>query len=265
MYSVLATLTLLSILPFWIMILNATRSHAEILVSPVSLLPGKFLAENLARTFVLLPLWSGLLNSIIITVVSTVGNVYFGTLAAYAFHIYHFKFKEVLYAIIISFMMIPATLSLVGLFDLANKMNLLDTFKILIIPSFGVPATLFFMRQYVKITLPLDIIAQGRIDGASEIRILHNLIFPILKPGIVTISIFTFVGVWNNLLTPLVLLFTPEKFPITVLITQLNSDIRADYGLLFFTIAFAVVPIIVMYYFLAKHIVSGLTTGSLKG
>ncbi len=271
MYASLLFLVMVSLFPFWVMIMNATRQHSDILRGGLTLLPADNLWENYKNTSEYVNLWLGLRNSLILSLPSTIVGVYLACLAAYAFSVYDFLGKTFLFIFIISFMMVPPQLSMIGLFDISaqfkifGKAPLYDSFAIIILPAWANISALFFLRQFIVTTLNPAIIEQGRIEGISEFAIFNRLVLPLMRPGISAIAIFTFIASWNNLFSPLVLLNDPHKMPLPVMLAKIPNQILGDYGMIYFMIAFSVIPVIIVFLLLSKQIVAGLTLGSVKG
>ncbi|MDN5305211.1 MAG: cellobiose transport system permease protein [Fusobacteriaceae bacterium] len=263
-YGVLIFLTVLSFIPFYIMIVNSTRTNVEI-TRGLSVLPGKALITNYGILMEKIDIWRGFKNSLIIAVPFTILSAYFGALTAYGFAVYNFKYKNFLFGFILATMMIPQQLGLIGYFELNNKLGLLDTYIPLIIPALTNTMTIFFLKQYVEQSLPKSLVEAARIDGAGEFMIFNKISLPIMLPAIATMSIFNFVGSWNNYISPLVLLFTREKYPLPVLISIVRgSAYRTNYGAMYLAIAISVVPILIAFSVLSKYIINGLTIGAVK-
>jgi len=263
-YLALIALTIACIIPFLMMIVNATRSNEEVL-SGFSLIPGNSLADNYAALSSYVNIWSGFKNSLIIAVLVTVLSGYFSALTAFGFAFYQFKGKNVLFVFMLIMMMIPGQLGLIGFYELSKNLGLLDSFVPLIVPAIASPFTVFFIRQYVQTVLHPSLIEAARIDGASEWRIFHTIALPMMMPAIATMSIFTFIGSWNNYIMPLVLLFSPEKYTLPVLMGFLKgSQVAENLGSLYLGIAISVVPIMIAFLFLSKYIVSSISAGAVK-
>ena len=201
-YVVLILLSFLCLFWFWILLVNATRSKGE-LTKGFSLIPSKWLLKNWqglrAGT---LPVWNGLINSLIVSGGSAVLCVYFSTMTAYAIHAYRFKGRNAIYTFILMIMMIPSQVTALGFLQLIRNMNLEDNLIPLIIPAIAAPVTFFYMKQYMDSTLSLSLIEAARIDGAGELRIFNSVVLPLMKPAIAVQAIFTFVSSWNNYFIP---------------------------------------------------------------
>ena len=264
-YIFLILLSLICIVPFVMMLVNATRSSKEIM-SGFTLIPGSSLISNWNIMSEYFNIFKGLGNSLFISVCVTALTAYFSALTAYGFAVYNFKFKNIIFTIILVLMMVPAQLGLLGFYDLVNAMNLMDSYIPLIIPSIASPFVVFFLRQYLQSVMPMSIIEAARIDGASELKIFHKIGMPMMGPGIATIAITTFIGSWNNYLMPLVLLFTPDKFTLPVMMASLkaSTDMTANMGATYLAIAVSVVPIMIAFIFLSKYIISSIAAGGVK-
>ncbi|NTY08295.1 carbohydrate ABC transporter permease [Exiguobacterium sp. JMULE1] len=263
-YIGLVVLTIACIIPFLMMIINATRSNEEVL-SGFSLIPGNSLAENYAALSAYVNIWSGFKNSLIIAVLVTVLSGYFSALTAFGFAFYQFKGKNAMFVFMLVMMMVPGQLGLIGFYELSKNLGLLDSYIPLIVPAIASPFTVFFVRQYVQTVLHPSLIEAARMDGASEFRIFHTIALPMMMPAIATMSIFTFIGSWNNYIMPLVLLFSPEKYTLPVLMGFLKgSQVAENLGSLYLGIAISVVPIMIAFLFLSKYIVSSISAGAVK-
>ncbi len=265
LYVCLSVLAAMCLLPFLLMIVNATRSGVEITHS-FTLIPGSHLKDNWEALFAYVNLFTGFRNSIIVAVPATILTAYFSAITAYAMAVYRFKGNKWLFKIIVVFMMIPAQLSLIGFYNLCQKLHMVDSYLPLILPAIASPGTVFFLRQYVQATLSKALLEAARIDGASEIHIFHKIVLPIMAPGIATMSIGAFIGNWNSYLVPLILLNTPEKMTLPVMITTLNAatDLQKNQGAIYLGVAISVVPILIVFCFCSKYIISSISAGSVK-
>lgn len=258
-------LAVVCLLPFLLMIVNATRSGVEITHS-FTLIPSSHLKENWVALFEYVNLFRGFGNSLIVAVPATILTAYFSSITAYAMAFYRFKGNKWLFKIIVIFMMIPSQLSLIGFYNLCQKLHMVDSYLPLILPSIAAPGIVFFLRQYVQSTLSKALLEAARIDGASEIYIFHKIVLPIMAPGIATMSIGSFIGNWNNYLVPLILLNTPKKMTLPVMISTLNAatDLQKNQGAIYLGVAISVVPILIVFCFCSKYIISSISAGSVK-
>ena len=265
-YIVCIFLAVLSVLPFWIMIMNATRGTYEIQQSSISLLPSTYLKSNWAvfegKSFN--PI-TGFINSMIVAACSTGLSVYFSSLTAYALTAYNWKLRQPFFSFILAIMMIPTQVMVIGFYQFIYKINLTNNFLPLIIPAIAAPTMVFFMRQYLMATLQIDIVNSARIDGSGEFKTFNRIIIPIMKPAIATQAIFSFVGSWNNLFLPQILLTDSKKYTMPIMVALLKGDIyRTEYGAIYLGLTLTVLPLFVVYFLLSKYIIAGVALGGVK-
>lgn len=265
LYIFLIIVSIACLAPFAMMLVNATRSNQEIM-SGFTLIPGRSLKDNWNTMGQYFNIFQGLGNSLFVSVCVTLLTAYFSALTAYGFAIYKFKGSNIIFTVILVLMMVPSQLGLLGFYDLVNAMGLMDSYIPLIIPAIANPFVVFFLKQYVQSVLPKTVIEASRIDGASELRTFHKIGIPIMMPGIATISITTFIGSWNNYLVPLVLLLSPDKFTLPVMMASMKAskDISSNMGSTYLTVAVSVLPIMIAFMFFSKHIISSISAGSVK-
>lgn len=266
-YILCIFLACLSLFPFIIMVVNATRDTPSIQSSPISFLFG----SNLKRNFEILTSkdmfspWTGLKNSLIISVAATVLTVYFSTLTAYALVAYEWKLKGPFFAAILAVMMIPATITSIGFYQFMYRIKWTNNLLPLILPAIAAPGTVFFMRQFMIPALPMEIVQSARVDGASEFRTFNQIVLPIMKPAMATQAIFAFVASWNNLFIPQILLTKKEVYTMPIMVSLLNGDIyKVEYGAIYLGILLTVLPIFVIYFSLSKYIIAGVALGGVK-
>lgn len=264
-YILMVFFALLAVIPIYLMLINATRTNAQI-NEGISLLPGTNTMQNWKnltnRNF---QIWQGFGNSAIISFFSTILSVYFSSLTAYAIHVYKFKGRKFLWAFILTVIMLPGTLSFIGFYQFMARLHLTNSFIPLIVPSIASAGSVLFMRQYMESILSFELIDAGRIDGAGEFRIFNTVIMPIMIPAVATQAIFAFVGSWNNFMTPFVLLSDQKKYTLPMLVQTLRGDIyRTEYGSIYLGVAISLLPILIFYAFMSRFIISGITMGGVK-
>ena len=266
-YVVCIFLALLSVMPFWIMLMNATRSTVEIQQHAVSLLPSTHFFDNLklllGKSF---NPFRGFMNSLIVSVGATALAIYFSSLTAYAQVAYEWRLKRPFFNFILAVMMIPAQITMIGFYQMVYKVGLTNNLSMLILPAIASPTMVFFMRQYLKPTLPMSIVESARIDGAREWGIFNRIVLPIMKPAIATQAIFSLVSSWNNLFTPMVLLTDSDKYTMPIMVSLLRGDhYKTEYGSVYLGLTLTVLPLIVVYLILSKYIIAGVALGGVKG
>ena len=229
-------LAILSLFPFVIMLVNSTRSTNQIQQHAVSLIPSKYFLNNLriltGKSF---NPAKGFMNSLIISCGVCACSLYFSTLTAYALVMYEWKLKNAFFGFIMGIMMIPATVTIIGFFQMVYKVHMTNHLLVLILPAIASPSMVFFMRQY-------------------------------MKPAIATQAIFTFATSWNDLFRPSVILTSQSNYTLPIMVSLLNGDIyKREHGAIYVGLSLTALPLIVVYFILAKYIVAGVALGSVKG
>lgn len=266
-YALCIFLTIISLFPFIVMIVNATRSTNQIQQHAVSLIPSTFLKSNFevltGKTF---DPFRGFINSLIISSASTICTIYFSTMTAYAIVAYDWKLKKPFFTLIMCVLMIPAQVTSIGFYQFMYKIGMTSNFLALILPAIASPTTVFFMRQYMIPSLPMEILQSGRIDGAGEFRIFNQIALPMMKPAMATQAIFAFVTSWNSLFLPQILLIDNKRHTLPIMVSQLNGDIyRTEFGAIYLGLFLTVLPVLVIYFALSKFIIAGVALGGVKG
>jgi ABC-type glycerol-3-phosphate transport system permease component len=264
-YIILAVLLVITILPIWLLIVNATRSTTEI-QQGLSLFPSTHLLDNyqiLLNKGINIP--RGFSNSLFVAVASTVITVYFSMLTAYGIVVYEFKGKRFFSNFIVVLVMIPMQLTIIGFFQYMSRLGLTDNYAALILPLIANAGGVFFGKQYLESMVIQDLIDAARIDGASELGIFHNIMMPLAMPGAATLGIFAFVASWNNFFNAFILITSLDKYTLPMLVKTLRGDVyRTEYGAIYLGLAITVVPVIILYVLFSRYIISGIAMGAVK-
>ncbi len=261
---------ILSLIPFVLMAMNATRSSDAIQMG-VSLIPGGKFVENWTNLMkkqsgMQITLWKAMGNSLLISLPGTFLSVYISAMTAYGIHVYQFRLRKFAWAFIMGIMMIPNQITIIGFYQFMLKLNLVDNYLSLIIPCAAAPTVVFFMKQYMESTLSIEMIEAARIDGAREFRTFNTIVAPLLKPALATQAIFQFIAQWNNLFTPSILITSESKKTLPMFVQMLTSDqFLIDYGVVYMGLFITVIPLIIAYLILSKYIVAGVSLGGVKG
>lgn len=265
LYFLLILLALTCMLPFALMMINATRTGADI-VSGFTFIPGNALKENWETVFDYFNLFKGIWNSVLVSVPATLLCAYFSTLTAYGLAFYEFKGNKVIFGAILAFMMIPGQLSLIGFYQLCTKLHLVNSYIPLIIPAIAAPGTVFFLRQYILSSLPKSLIEAARIDGASEIYSFHKIVTPIVAPAVATMGIMAFIGNWNSYLLPMILINKTDKMTLPVMMATLKASnhINSNQGAIYLSVAISIIPILLVFIAFSKYIISSVSAGAIK-
>lgn len=266
-HTVLILLSFMCLFFFYVLIINATRSHAE-LQKGFSALPGKYFFTNLKNvandgSF---PMFRGILNSLIVSGCSAALCTYFSALTAYGLYAYDFKGKKVAFTFIMAILVMPTQVTAMGFLKLVTNMGMYDSLLPLIIPSTASPAVFYFMYSYLQSSLPISLVEAARIDGSGEFKTFNHIVLPIMKPAIAVQAIFTFVGSWNNYFVPALIIQSKNKMTVPILIATLRGAdyMNFDMGKIYMMITVAIVPIIIVYLLLSKYIIAGVTLGGVK-
>ena len=259
-------LSILALLPFWLMIVNATRSSTQI-SQGVSLIPSNALANNWAviqktKNF---DVFLGLRNSAIISFGSTILGVYFSALTAYGFQVYRFKGRKFLWAVVMAIIMIPGQVVGTGFTMFMYQLGLTNNFIPLIIPAIASASTVFFFKQYLEANLQISLVEASRIDGGGEFFTFNRIIMPIMVPAMATMGIMAMIGSWNNYLTPLMLLTKAELKTLPMLVNNLRGDVYCtEFGSIYLGLTMTALPLIIVYFAFSKYIIAGVALGGVK-
>ena len=264
-YVLCIALSALSILPFWLMIVNATRSTYQI-QQGVSMIPGSHFVKNLniltGKNF---DIMVGFRNSAVIAFGSTFLSVYFSALTAYGLSVYTFRGSKFLYSFILAIIMIPGQVTATGFYMFMYKLNLVNSFIPLIIPAIAAPGTVFFLKQYLSANLQISLVESSRIDGSGEFRTFNTIVMPIMMPALATMGIMAVIGSWNNYITPLMLLSNPTMKTLPMMVKELRGDIyRTEYGSIYVGLTLTALPLMIVYFALSKYIIAGVAVGGVK-
>lgn len=266
-YVVLIFLSFLCLFFFYILIVNATRSHAD-LQKGFSAIPGSYFLENLKNvandgSF---PMFKGILNSLIVSTCSAALCTYFSSLTAYGLYAYDFRAKKAAFTFVKAILVMPTQVTAMGFLRLITNMGMYDSLLPLIIPSIASPAVFYFMYSYLQSSLPLSLVEAARIDGSGEFRTFNRIVLPIMKPAIAVQAIFTFVSSWNNYFVPALVIQSKDKMTVPILIATLRGAdyMNFDMAKIYMMITVAIVPIIIVYLLLSKYIIAGVTLGGVK-
>lgn len=264
-YVLCIFLCFLSIVPFWIMIVNSTRSSQQI-QQGVSLLPSKYFLYNWqvlqSKNFDLL---TGFRNSAIISFGSTLLSVYFSALTAYGLTVYNFKGKKLAIAVVMAIIMIPGQVTATGFYIFMYQLGWVNSYLPLIIPSIAAASTVFFFMQYLQANFQVALVEAARIDGAGEFYAYNKIIMPIMVPAMATMGIMAVIGSWNNYLTPLMLLTNPNMKTLPMMVKELRGDIyRTEFGSIYLGLTMTALPLIIVYFAFSKYIIAGIAVGGVK-
>ena len=270
-YVVLVILVFISLFPFYLLIINATRGKVQ---NGLQFFPSGNLVNNIKNLFgessekLYGNIWSSFGYSFVISSLSCACSVYFSALTAYAIHVYNFKLKNAVFTFILLIMMVPTQSSAIGFYRMMIKWKLTDSLIPLIVPAIAAPAVFFFMKQYMDSALPLEIVEASRMDGCGEFRTFNTIVLPILKPAFAVQGIFSFVSAWNNYFMPRMILQNKKTIPLVLQTMKANIQGNpqvAHQGIMYTYMVLAILPVVIVYLALSKFIIRGIALGSVKG
>lgn len=284
-YAVLVLLAILSLFPFYIMVVNATRSHPQI-QSGFSAIPGTQLWLHIKqfikseRWFDVVagqqverkvygtsyPIFRGLGNSFLVAIFTAAFTTYFSAMTAYGIYMYNFKGKKTAFKFIMAVMMVPTQVSTLGFLQLITKLGIMNSYIPLIIPAIAAPVVFFYMYQSMEATLPYSIVEAARVDGSNEFYTFNAIVCPMLKPAFAVQSIFAFVSSWNNYFIPALVISDKKLWTVPIVIANARSAdyMMFDLGVNYTLMTVAILPLIVIYFLLSRYIIGGVTAGGVK-
>lgn len=263
-YAGLILLAIICLLPFVLMLLNATQSHTD-LSSRLCLVPGTSLIKNYQTLMSEMNIWKNILNSLIIALPGVLITAYVGTLAAYGFEKFSFTGKGLLFGLSMSMMIIPPQISLIGLYQIYADFKLLNTYWSCILPSIANVLTVYWMRGHIYQVIDDAILESATIDGCGEFGIFNRIVLPLCRTGIMTISIMNFVSLWNDFINPLTYITNKKMYTLPVAIAMLKSQDFFDLGANYVAVAISTLVIVVIYLLFNAQIVGNIAEGGVKG
>ena len=260
----LLIVALIFLFPFFWMVSNAVRSNAEVLAIPVRILPYAFEWDNFAKAWTQLPFGRFFLNSLFISTSVTIITVIVSCLSGYAFARLKFPGREALLMAYLGTLMVPAIMLIIPLFLIVNSLGMVNTFQGAILPvAFGTFGA-FLMRQFF-LSIPMELEEAALIDGASRLRILLSIIVPLSMPAIGLLSLFTFIGQWNNFLWPLIVMTGSENATLPVGLTYFQTQAGTQWNFIMAGAALSMLPGIVLAILLQKLIYNSIALNAGMG
>lgn len=267
-YSILALMSLSIIFIFYTLLVNSSRQHYDI-QSGFSMFFGGFFGVNLDNLLANdnINVLGAMRNSLFISLSTAFLSTYVSALTAYGIHLYKFKGRNFIFVFILAVMMIPTQIASVGLITILYSLNLMDNYAVLIIPAMAAPATFFFIKQYLDSVLHFELVEASRVDGASELKIFHRIALPLIKPALAIQFIFSFVASWNNFFLPSLVIQSPDKrtIPIVISLLKSSSPDSFDLGPVYMLMVLSIFPMIIVFIIFSRQIIKGITLGSVKG
>ncbi|GAL35157.1 carbohydrate ABC transporter permease [Vibrio wakamikoensis] len=263
--AILIVSAIITVFPFIWSALLSTRDRSEIFGTGISFAIGDSLAINYAKLQEIMPFWQAMFNSVYVAFVGTTISLLFCSMGGYAFAVHKFKGKNILFGMLVGSMMIPPVLSLIPYFMIVKFLGLLDNHVAVWLPFTTTPFGIFLMRQHVVASIPRELLEAAKLDGAGELRTYWSVVLPLMKPALATLAIVQFVFFWNMFMQPLVVLNSPENYVITQALRSVQGIPNTPWGAVMLGTTISILPLVVTYLFASKQMISGLTSGAVKG
>jgi cellobiose transport system permease protein len=264
-YIALGLVAFASVFPFYWMFVVASQG-TEAISSPTPVfVPGPRFLEVVANVYEVIPFNSALINTTIVGVVVAVAQVFFSALAGFAFAKLNFRGSKFLILFVIGTMMLPSQLGIIPLYMMISQAGWMDTLNALIVPALVTAFGVFWMRQIVDAQVPNELLEAASIDGAGVMRIYWNIVLPIIRQSGFVLGLFSFLASWNDFLWPSLVLQTPANFTAQVAVSQLKASYVIDYALNLGGAFMATVPLLLLFVFVGRRLVSGVMDGAVKG
>ncbi len=268
-HVLMASFAAIMIYPLLWMVSSSLKESSQVFVDSYSLIPKEFNFENYIEG------WNGFAgitfttfftNSLIITVIATVGSVVSSTVIAYGFARIKFAGKRIWFVCMMLTMMLPFEMVMIPQYIMFNQFGWIDTYLPLILPTFfGIPFFIFLIMQFIR-TIPTELDEAAKIDGCNSFNIFFRIIVPLVVPAMMTSAIFSFYWRWDDFMGPLIYLSTPEKYPVSLAL-KLFSDPNSvtNWGAMFAMSTLSILPIFVIFFIFQRYIVDGISSTGLKG
>ena len=264
-YVLLSVGLIIMVLPFVWMVLSSLKGQAELAQIPPTWIPLSPTLSNYSKLFTELNFPRYFMNSVILAVSITILNLLFCSMLGYALAKLKFVGKNALFLLVLATLMIPSAVTLVPLFVLMSKLQLVNTLIAVILPESATALGVFLMRQFM-LDIPDELLDAARVDGASEFFIFWRIVLPLTTPALATLAILTFLASWNDFLWPLIVLTNDQQYNLPVAIaTFAIGEHGTDYGLLLAGAVLVVTPIIIIFLLLQRYFTQGITMTGLKG
>lgn len=263
MYILLVIYSVISVFPFLWMLISSVKPSGEVMSYPPSIIPNQVTMDNYIRAWTTISFPKYIMNSSIITSISMISVIITALLAAYALVIIKVKGHNIITAFVLFGLIVPMQTSFIPVFMMVHKLKLIDTYTGVILPYLTTAFGVFLLSQFIK-AIPFDLVEAARIDGMGEIRILLKVIAPLTKPGILTLSIFTFMNVWKDFFWPFLLLNRDAKRTLPLGIVSFWQSEAPTYSVILAAGVIALIPLIIMYSLFQRQFVQGVALSGIK-
>ena len=255
--------TVIMAFPLWIMLVTAFSGRSSY-SGVLDIWPKQLSMRNFERVFAVWPVGSWFVNSVIVTMIITIGTVTLGLLAGFAFAKLSFPLRTPLFLVIIATVMIPTQAILVSQFRLVNRLGLIGTFWAAIIPGIAVSTWAIFLSRQFLLAIPNELLEAARIDGATNVRLFTRIVLPLSRPLIAVLTLMSLLYQWNDFLWPLIVLREPVLYTLPIGLQFLSGQYLNDYGALMAMTLVQVTPLVILFVVFQRWFVQGLATTGLK-
>lgn len=250
--------------PFYFMFVFSTHLRSDIFRVPPPLWFGAHFMDNLHILMAKIPFWINLGWSLYVGALSTILTLLFCSMAGFAFAMYDFRFKKMLFGLVMGTMLIPAFLGMIPSFMIMDALGWIDQPRALYLPAAAPAMGIFLMRQYIESAIPRDLLEAARMDGCGEWAVYWRIVVPLLGPAFGTLGLIAFIASWNNFIGPLVVMRSVERYTFPLALRSVQSPVDTEWGALMAGSVVAVLPLLVIFIFSSRRLIAGLTAGAVK-
>lgn len=262
--SLLVIMTLIYIGPFLFSISISFNADKNVFDWPIEIIPSETTFDNYKNVWKDLPFGKWLFNSVLITTIQTISNVFFAALAGFTFARLEFPGRKIIFTLLLSSLMIPGIILLVPKFIVLNELSMINSYGGLILPGLVGVTNIFLMKQFFE-TIPKDLEQAALIDGCSYFRIFWQIFIPISKPALAAVAIYTFQGSWNEFLWPVIVSYTEDMYTLPLGMASLRHELLTDWPLLMAGTIMISLPTLAIFIIFQRHFVQGVSSSGLKG
>ncbi|PFG68898.1 carbohydrate ABC transporter permease [Enemella evansiae] len=262
-YAVLIVAALGVLIPLIWAVLSSFKTQAELGLRPPTLLPEAFTLANYTEAISRFDFTRYLFNSVVVTIGATLLTVVINTMCAYGLAKYNFRGRDFLFVVVLAMIMVPLQVILISVYQVANNLNLINTYWGLIIPPAATPTGVFLLRQYM-LTIPDELIESARVDGAREFPIFWRIVVPLCGPAIAVVTIFSVMWRWNDFLWPLIISQKQEMYTLPVALAQFSAEETVPFNYILAMSVVSMLPVVIIFLFLQRHIVTGISNTGIK-
>ena len=256
---------LLMLGPFYFMFVFATQTRTDIFSVPPPFFFGDHFFENMKILMTKIPFWKNLGWSLYVGLMGTGLTLLFCSMAGFAFAVYEFRYKKLLFGLVMGTMLVPSFLGMIPTFLIMDALNWIDQPRALYLPGAAPAMGIFLMRQYISSAIPKELIEAARMDNCGEFRLYWSVVVPLLGPAFGTLGLIAFIASWNNFIGPLVVMRSPDMYTFPLALRSVQSPVDTEWGALMAGSAIAVIPLLIIFIFSSRRLIEGLTSGAVRG